>query len=1014
MKKRVLTVLLVLLVVVGAIFAVNAADAQDKAGLTLSANQTEPLSISEDTVLDLNGHDVTAGITVADGANLYIKDSSNGNGKITGTITGNFMSVKNYVPLKINGAYSFRQGDFALENAAYLRTKDIYSEGASVYFKGNIGADNDVIAENVAAHGVAMRLADGEYFADGKAGGETFTSYTGWVSSDDNEINKLNSVELTGIMRRGNSAAINNRNAEYVVYCAPYVEMANGERLLGEEIRCSLKQLIEQVNAGWDNADWVTYDHKATMVTFNQAFPGVLPKWNTIGRINSLIDPVANTQENPFSIQDADDLVLASKASVKNFRLDKDIDMSAVKDWKPFTTFSGTFNGNNKKISNLTITGTSYATSVGFIGINNGTVTNLHLRDVEVIVPSDSVATAVGTIAGTNNGSVTGVTATGTVTSTADNAKVGALIGKSTGTVTPAKTITDSISVYQLKNGVGSYGISDTPTTYTTSNLSAIVGLYTEGENVTKGLVAEGGVTGATSVYWRDTSYSTERQSKSLQAKREKVVQEMYNSGTYRWTPAENFTHSSKTSTHTKTFNAGLTYVGTPYDHRSTPYAMAMDFAEKDSKDPSRYLMDVSEYVTEWSNNYDNPNMTKTYPYDGYTRFISSDCSSACIVAWHQVSPVILNSNKKNGGVSPEWTSTLVASEVNQWYYGVRPVGYTVDDEALNVDIAVKKKDGKPVLDAEGKEIPLYYNASYVGSTMYNYYGEYKDTPVYKVTTDAIAKALGAEKVYEAYAQTRMGDVLNSGGDGATGGHSRMVAQDPVVIRNGENNIDPAKSFFLTHEQGDGLYDFGTQAKNFEDGTRSSWRINYKYTFKELSWIGLSQIEQAVIKYTAKATYGYYLPVTMDALNKDVSYATVAASSSYAYSPEDTAINSVDRILSARLIIREYDESTGKAGEEVYTKTFYKSGINEAYGCTSMTSHYRNAPGAATIYSKHFIAKEDYAGALTEGQTYIYDYAVRTFKDLGTETYLSNVMPDGYKNTQGSVIADYIFTHTAS
>ena len=992
MKKRVLTVLLVLLVVVGAIFAVNAADAQDKLELTLHAHRTTPLSISQDAILDLNGYYVTANITVADGANLYIKDSSNGNGKITGTITGNFMSVKNYVPLKINGAYSFRNGDFALENAAYLRTKDIYSEGASIYFKGNIGADNDVIAKNVAAHGVAMRLADGEYFADGKAGGETFTSYTGWISSDDNEINKLNSVELTGIMRRGNSAAINNRNAEYVVYCAPYVEMANGERLLGEEIRCSLKQLIEQVNAGWDEADWVTYDHKAAMVTFNQAFPGVLPKWNTIGRINSLIDPAANTQENPFSIQDADDLVLASKASVKNFRLDKDIDMSTVKDWKPFTTFSGTFNGNDKKISNLTITGSSYATSVGFIGINNGTVTNLHLRDVEVVVPSNALATAVGTIAGTNNGSVTGVTAAGSVTdpragSAAAQIYAGAIVGKNNGTVTVGNTVTVSTVMEKSLDANGNVVESKRQTIatsgivnvieseHTTTGLSADVGLFMneDSEYVHRGLIGTGSaVSNAASVYWRDRSYSTERQATELQRRRLVVEDDVFQQATIKWTPSTTIKYwNNKTKApamekgtvekvwvtiygsfgywkevtvgyhiHNQTYNAGQVYYGIPYTHCAAPMDQAMYYLSEGSNG----VYTLKSEVTQIKGGPDSAAGESTWNDGdiGWGSYFGSDCSGGITSAWHKVSP-ILTSEKKNNGVCLLYTNNMVPSQYNQWYYGFRQVGdYEVNDKEWTT------------WDVVGADVTAG------GVTMNDYV----------VTTEDIFQKIGKTGFYEAYAKSQMGDMVvafekeSSKAESADVGHARLIAEDPVVIRNGNNVIDGVKSYFLFHEQGAGLYD---------TPNLSSWRANWKCSFEEAALCINGQT------YGGNGN-GRYMPITMPAFHDTEVAATGGIANGgnvlNGNNPLKYALNSSYRIMSATMIIKD------EQGNTVYEATRFQ-------GTSSSQNRRRAVPGYIPLFANDVFS--DCCDKLVDGQTYYVTFSGTTYGGV------TNVKMNNYK-----------------
>lgn len=1004
MKKRILTIFLVLAVVVGAIFAVNAATTE-----TLTGNVVGGKTITTDTELDLNGFDIDT-LNVNAGVTVTIKDSATSDyssateddyGQI-GTITGggNVVAASGYLQNGTTTDVSFHA--YTLEvSAVALRGDKIIENGSSIYYVTSLAGD-EVVKSNIATFGVALRAGDGSsYFADGHKGGKTYTEYTAdqWTTG---QVQEFRSCDLLGIMKTSNSVDKNAANFGTWIHSVPYIKLTTGEMLQGEEKSYRLLDIVYKLDKAWMNAaadspDSIGYTAKNALTTMQQTFKVFTRSEysSSLPKINQIFG-----EGNTFTIRSASDLQAATSNPAGNFSLGlfdgvTDLDMSGV-EWTPFTNFTGTFNGNGKTISNLTID-TQYNGAMGFAAINGGTIKNLHLRNVTVDANSNS-ASYVGTFAGVNTGTISGVTVTGTVSSDWDNAYVGVLAGKSTGTVTPDTTLTDTVSAYQLRNtnqGDTTYGLRTTATNYTTSGLCAIVGLYTEGDGVTTGLVANGSVSNASSVYWRDTSYSTERQSEELQQRRDIVVQETINSGTYRWSPAKTFTHYASASVHQKTYTAGTIYVGTPYDHHTTPFAQAMDFATL--KLPGAYAyyeMDVSSVTSNWTNNYDNETcgIPLTDPYDGYTCYIGSDCSSACIAAWHQVSPIILSS-KKNGGASFTYTQTLIPSQFGQWYYGVRPVGYEVIDSEMNTKMTYACGLGTSNAavihqDPYGIERDASGNHIYFPSSGYDVF---TGQPDYAVNTYAIGTALynknnNAQAIYEAYAQTRRGDILVHGGPGAYGGHARLPAQDPIVIRNGNDVIDGKKSFFLINEQGDGLYEF--------DYTRSSWRINHKYTFAQLAYL---LGDSDYVTYTGSK--GVYLPITIDALNKEsVKLGGVASGGSYAYAPENTKINGTARIMSAKLIIKN------SAGNVVYTKTFYQSGVN---GSVWDVGYWRCSPGYVPLYTEFFLKDTSYQNGLAAG-TYTYDYEVRTYGN-NEPVMLSSVLKDGSTDNGGGT-TNYTFT----
>lgn len=156
--------------------------------------------------------------------------------------------------------------------------------------------------------------------------------------------------------------------------------------------------------------------------------------------------------------------------------------------------------------------------------------------------------------------------------------------------------------------------------------------------------------------------------------------------------------------------------------------------------------------------------------FDGFDSYVGNDCSTAVAHAWWTVS----NS-----------TDFIRCTYQNpQFDTGCIPVG----DWSWEVGI-----------DPE---------------TGNNYTGTYTEPYVY---------ATGEQQMYECYALMRKGDSYYS--ISKDGGHTRMVAADPVVVRDENGLIDPTHSYVLSHEQG---------APAIEDPYFCTWRLDYKYTFGNL------------------------------------------------------------------------------------------------------------------------------------------------------------------------------------
>ncbi len=101
-------------------------------------------------------------------------------------------------------------------------------------------------------------------------------------------------------------------------------------------------------------------------------------------------------------------------------------------------------------------------------------------------------------------------------------------------------------------------------------------------------------------------------------------------------------------------------------------------------------------------------------------------------------------------------------------------------------------------------------------------------------TTADICAANGKDVIYEAYAQTKLGDTLLGTG------HIRLAAENAYVFRDADGKIDPARSYLLLHEQGMPTKDLN---KN-----HSSCQVFGKYTFQQL--FANNYVPQTIKAYT--------------------------------------------------------------------------------------------------------------------------------------------------------------------
>lgn len=138
----------------------------------------------------------------------------------------------------------------------------------------------------------------------------------------------------------------------------------------------------------------------------------------------------SGTSYEPYEIATAEDLGAVGRYSrYAWYKLVADIDLAGIK-WSgaPIQVLRGYFNGNGRRIANLTIEGGA-AADLGLFGrVESGAyVYDLGLDDVSIV--ADSGVRSVGGLAGTNVGIILSCYVTGAVTAGSNSLAVGAIAG---------------------------------------------------------------------------------------------------------------------------------------------------------------------------------------------------------------------------------------------------------------------------------------------------------------------------------------------------------------------------------------------------------------------------------------------------------------------------------------------------------------------------------------------------------------------------------------------------------
>lgn len=428
----------------------------------------------------------------------------------------------------------------------------------------------------------------------------------------------------------------------------------------------------------------------------------------------------------------------------------------------PIPEFTGEIVGGAWTIQNFTVAGDGE--NFGLIGINKGNITNINFENVTFQPGSN--AKNIGTLAGINEGNFTRCTVAGTMTVDGRQGSCGSLAGTNSGTI--ANVASD---VELTISGAGALlvgGIAGTAKGGKIEYVDVEGALTVTGENKTVGLFAgEATDTVFTSCVFIGADNSLNGQlftNFTGNAEDDELVvaeNALWRDNAYHAPLPENIAKLRQKVADEMEGLVTITWKpkqDVPHTCHCTGGVCSGVFSDRytyigvpynhgsSSLRRAQYVIDEEGYLKDWT--YDLP------PYDGLQCYLGGDCSAILQQAWWTVS----NSTSVN---------------ITKYMYpvcgnGTIPVGsYKCDFELKNITVGgVKTQYTQQYIDANTPEI-----------------------------------------MYESYAAMRIGDAIVN--HSVAGGHTRMVAEDPVIVKDQTGAINPDHSYVLMHEQGGGynLYD---------------------------------------------------------------------------------------------------------------------------------------------------------------------------------------------------------------
>ena len=237
-------------------------------GVIVLQKDAQGVDIPLNVHLNTNGHDV-AGVTVADGATLYVSDSRTDDytvadgiyGTVTG-ISGNVQAAEGYVAINEEGAVSYHKADLTLTSMTLRPTV------AGVYYNSTFAAD-EVVAARVETYGVALSVVEAPT-------AENLDTLCGYSTIYGFENGEKSGTLLTGIMTEGNTDFANGRNAAMEIYGSAYIQV-DGQYVFGACASRSLQEQVELIDTVFDT---LNATQQAAILALYTSYASVVSQWN--------------------------------------------------------------------------------------------------------------------------------------------------------------------------------------------------------------------------------------------------------------------------------------------------------------------------------------------------------------------------------------------------------------------------------------------------------------------------------------------------------------------------------------------------------------------------------------------------------------------------------------------------------------------------------------------------------------------------------------------------------------
>lgn len=240
---------------------------RDGVDIVLGCDQIDTAKLNYNCNLDLNGCDVD--VVMASGKTLTVWDSATDDYAVQDeqgygvlSAAGTVVARDGYKVRTEIGGNSYHRWDFALDKVT-LRTSN-----TGIYYVGQFGL-NELFQSEVQSYGVILSV-NAKPALDKE--GCLYTSMTDWSADG-----KGYGTVLANIMDTDNSDSANEQNAQQVIYGVAYIMYADGTVEYSEEVRTTLKDMVEYIDSIWGN---LTQAQKTGISNMYKQFSSVMKNWN--------------------------------------------------------------------------------------------------------------------------------------------------------------------------------------------------------------------------------------------------------------------------------------------------------------------------------------------------------------------------------------------------------------------------------------------------------------------------------------------------------------------------------------------------------------------------------------------------------------------------------------------------------------------------------------------------------------------------------------------------------------